>query len=322
MKFKTFIVTALVVALSLVVTPVVSAQASVAGTSDDTAGVFLYSAGLSAGTAENPTGQPAGAPTDDIVSTAISFDLLEFVGDVPEEVDSFTSGVPEPAGADADTTEAEVVEGLTTVDDFGYLTEGGDDAANFDAGRGGSFVGGLRAIPGVRDALVIVPDGVDATGTLGPSGGVNATEAAAALDGCEIFIFEDAELSGMEITLSSPTNNIVIEIDDRQVDPHSAGGTDDSLIAIDLDTLDGFDGTYIDTISIADDGVVMATPPRLWGDTSLEIDAIATRSSASVPEGYTPGFWRMVRRLFHWLSTGYDWTRDLFNEVFRGGRPR
>ena len=256
------------------------AQESIAGTPDDTPGVWLYSAGLSAGTPAAPTGQPAGAPTDDIIREAISFDLLTYVGDQEEEVDSFSWGPFEgdPAyGGQVDTTLAEVVEGLTTVDDFGYIAEGGDDAANFDLGTRGSFAGGLRA-HALQDDLVIVPDGVVATGTLGPTGATTPVEADAALDGCEILIFEDAELSGMEIVLSSPTYNIIITLEDRQVDPNTFAGADDTLICIDLDSLPGFDGTFIDTISISDDGVPMTSPPRIHGDTYVEIDAIATRS--------------------------------------------
>jgi len=294
MKFKTFIAIALVVMLSLVVTPVVSA-ADVGPTGvDDTAGVFLYCAGTSAGTADAPTGVAGAAVTNDIVTNAINYGVLEFVGDVPEEVDSFSIGTNAESTGPVDASLADVVEGLTTVDDFGLLDDGDDDAANFDVGTGGCFVGGLRAIPSVRDALVIVPDGTPAIGMMGPSVVGDADAAEAALDGCEIFIFDDAELSGMVITLSSPSNNIVIEIDDRQIDPYTADGADDTLIAIDLDLLEDeglFDGTYIDTISVCDDGIVMTGAP-LFPAMSLEIDAIATRSLVRYQGTGTPGYWK------------------------------
>jgi hypothetical protein len=254
---------------------------SINGTPDNTAGVYLFSAGGSSGTCTSPLGTPAAQPTDDIVESAVSFNLLEFVGDQSQEVDTFTAGANE-GSSDVDHTLAEVVEGLTQIDDFGVIGGAQDDSANFDAGTGGSATVGLRAIPSVRSEKVIRPDGVTATGTLGPAGAGNAAAAEAALGGFEIFIFEDGELSGMTIRLTSPTNDISIVIDDRQVDPNTQSGADDTLIAIDLDSLPGFDGTFIQTIKITDDGMVMSNSPcPRQGETSIEIDAIAVRASAT-----------------------------------------
>jgi cysteine-rich repeat protein len=251
------------------------------GTADDTSGVYLFSAGGSAGTCQSPLGTPAAQQTDDIVLAALGFGLLEFAGDHGAEIDSFSWGADE-GGTDTDKTLAEVVQGLTTIDDFGLIGAEQDDAANFDAGTGGQVTTGLRAISGVRDERIIRPDGVIAAGTLGPSGAANAAAADAALGGFEIFIFEDAELSGMTIRLTSPNNDITIQVADRQVDPHTEGGADDTLIAIDLDSLSGFDGTFIDTITVTDDGTVMSDSPcPRRGETSIEIDAIALRASAT-----------------------------------------
>lgn len=266
----------------LLYAPIVSA-ATITGTPDDTAGVYLFSAGLSAGTCRYPSGQPAGAPTDDIVSAAINFNLLGYLGDTSAEVVSFTPGSTEEG--ERDTTMAEVNTGLEDIDDFGNISEGNDDDANFDAGQGGT----ITVQP--TGNKFIVPDGVVANGVIGPDGATNAAEAEAALGGFEIFIFEDAELSGMTITLSSPTNNIVITITDRQVNPHTSGGADDTLIAIDLDSLAGFDGTYISTITITDDGTTMSGYPcPRFGDTSMEVDAIVTRIRSVVGAG-TVGDW-------------------------------
>ncbi|MGH3642634.1 MAG: hypothetical protein ACRDUX_26825, partial [Mycobacterium sp.] len=110
----------------------------------------------------------------------------------------------------------------------------------------------------------------------------NAGAAETALGGFEIFLFEDAELSGMNIRLTSPTNDITIAITDRQVNPHTASGADDTMIAIDLDALPGFDGTFIDTISVTDDGVEMSNSPcPRQGETSVELDAVVVRRSAT-----------------------------------------
>jgi len=188
-------------------------------------------------------------------------------------------GPIEPTTGQEDKTLAEVIQGLSAIDDFGYIANGGDDAANFDAGRSGYFLGGYD--PAIK--RVIVPDGVPAIGTLGPSEAPTKGQAETTLDGCELFIFEDAELSGMIITLSNDLGlSITFSLADLQVDPPTPNAADDTLIAIDLDTLAGFDGTYIDTIRIQDDGIYC--PRTNTGDTTLEIDAIATRPTQSTVE--------------------------------------
>jgi len=70
--------------------------------------------------------------------------------------------------------------------------------------------------------------------------------------------------------------SITFSIADLQVNPPTLYGADDTLIAIDLDALPGFDGTFIDTIRIKDDSI---TSLSTFGDTTLEIDAIAIRKS-------------------------------------------
>ena len=238
------------------------AQDFVWGTQDDTLGVWLFSAG---------TTVPGGAPTDDIVERAIFYALLDYVGDEAVEVYDFGWGAVEPTTGQEDTTLAEVIVGLSAIDDFGDISNPGDDDANFDTGSGGYFEGGFDP----AGPFVIMADGVMATGVLGPSGATSAAEAQAALDGFEIFIFEDAELSGMTVTLSNNlTLSITFALADLQVNPPTFNYADDTLVAIDLDSLVDFDGTYIDTIRIQDDGISQTS--TVSGDTTLEIDAIAT----------------------------------------------
>jgi len=237
---------------------------NVSGTQDDTLGVWMFSAG---------TTIPAGAPTDDIIDRAVFYNLLDYIGDTSAEVYKFGWGPIEPITGQEDKTLAEVVRGLLAIDDFGFLANGNDDDANFDTGKNGYFVGGFDP----NDPYIIVSDGTKATGVLGPSGATSAQQAEQAIDGYEIFIFEDAELSGMVISLSNRLGlNITFSIADLQVNPPTQYGADDTLVAIDLDALPSFDHTFIDTIRIKDDGI---TSPSTYGDTTLEIDAIATRKS-------------------------------------------
>lgn len=266
MRRKTKAVTSVVTVLvMLLIGPVflnvVFAGEYVTGTQDDTLGVWMFSAG---------TTVPGGAPTDDIVERAIFYALLDYVGDEAVEVYDFGWGIVEPTSGQEDKTLAEVIVGLSAIDDFGMIANPGDDAANFDTGKEGYFEGGFDP----AGPLVIMADGVMATGVLGPSEATNAAEAKAALDGFEIFIFEDAELSGMIITLSNNLSlSITFSLADLQVNPPTQNYADDTLIAIDLDSLVDFDDTYIDTIRIEDDGISQVS--TVSGDTTLEIDAIA-----------------------------------------------
>jgi len=259
-----FVVTVLaLLLLAPLLLGVVFAPESITGTQDDTLGVWLFSAGTSI---------PAGEPTDDIIERAIFYDLLEYIGDADVEVYEFGWGWIEPTTGQEDMTLAEVVTGLTEIDDFGFISNDDDDDSNFDTGRDGYFEGGFDP----NQSLVIVADGIIADGVLGPSEATSAAEAEAAIEGYEIFIFEDAELSGMNVTLSNSLGlSISFLIGDLQVNPPTRFGADDTLIAIDLDSLVEFDGTFIDTIRIEDDGITSAST---FGDTTLEIDAIATRS--------------------------------------------
>lgn len=244
---------------------VVFAGEYVNGTQDDTLGVWLFSAG---------TTVPGDAPTDDIVERALFYSLLDLIGDEAVEVYDFDWGWIEPTTGQEDSTLAEVIVGLSAIDDFGDVSNPGDDNANFDTGSGGYFEGGFDP----DDAYVIVADGVVATGVLGPSEVTSAERAEDALDGFEIFIFEDAELSGMTVTLSNDLGlSITISLADLQVNPPTQNYADDTLIAIDLDSLTGLDGAYVDTIRIQDDGISQLS--TVSGDTTLEIDAICTRFS-------------------------------------------
>jgi hypothetical protein len=266
MKFLTLITAFLAMLLiTSLHQSIVMAQQNVNGTQDDTWGVWLFNAG---------TTVPAGAPTSDIIERAVFYDILDYIGDITEEVYDFGYGPSEPTTGQQDTTEPEVINGLSSINDFGYLANSGDDAANFDTGSNGYFLGGFDP----DEPYVIVSDGITATGVLGPSGAASATAAEEAIDGYEIFIFEDAELSGVTVTLSNNRGlNIAFTIADLQVDPPTRDAADDTLIAIDLDNMTEFDGTYIDTLRIQDDNIPQSRTNT--GDTTLEIDAIAVRKS-------------------------------------------
>ena len=244
------------------------------GTQDDTWGVWMFSAG---------TTVPGGAPTDDIIERAVFYDLLDYVGDRPEEVYGFGWGTVQPTSGQEDKTLAEVILGLSSINDFGYMANSGDDDANFDTGSDGYFLGGL----GFDNPYVITSDGVKATGMLGPSEAASKEEAEEAIDGYEIFIFEDAELSGMIVTLSNGFGlSMTFSLADLQVNPPTSNYADDTMVAIDLDNMTGFDGTYIDTIRIKDDSISQPYLDR--GDTTLEIDAIAVRKSVVQCTVYKP----------------------------------
>jgi len=252
----------------------------------ETSGVYLFSAGESSGTPENPTGAPGGQPTDDIVAAAIAAGTFTLIGDQDaEQYDALTG----PGAEDfvVGTPDIEITNGLSAIDDFGMIAENDDDSANFDLGAGGFFLGGLDPASG----LWIGPDGIVADGSI--------DENDPDLGGFELFIFEDAELSGMVITLSAAWDtgeqtilgDIVIDLVDRQVDPLTEFGADDTMIAIDLDSLP-VPGTllWIDAIRIADDDIAMGPEHGaggpLYGDTTVELDAIAVRA---VPEPGTIG---------------------------------
>jgi len=264
-KIKSIIIAAMLLAILLIeplYLKIVIAQEYVTSTQDDTSGVWLFSAG---------TTIPAGAPTCPIIERAVFYGLFDYIGDSPEEVYDFGWGPSEPTSGQEDKTLAKVIQGLSAIDDFGYLADANDDTANFDTGKSGYFLGGFDP----ATSQVIVSDGVKATGVLGPSGATSLEEAEEAINGYEIFIFEDAELSGMIVTLSNSKGlSITFSIADLQVNPPTLYGADDTMIAIDLDNMTGFDGTFIDTIRIQDDGI---TSPSTYGDTTLEIDAIAVR---------------------------------------------
>jgi len=273
------------VGLSFALPRSASAQEPVVGVVDEP-GVTLYSAGSDGAFCD---GLPASAPTNAVVANAVAANILEFIGDTPEEVTDFTVGEPgENFGPDengrffdengnplpdADVTVEEINEGLTAIDDFGTIVGAGDDAENFDGGTGGAVVLSL-------DGRIIIPDGVTASGTVGVS-----DDPVAALDGNEIFIFEDAELSGFILTLIGFQSEYEIVIEDLQLNPGTATGADDTMIAIDLDTLisnGSFEDFAVTAIEIRDDAIVQASGPSCGEqvpgfDTALELDAVATR---------------------------------------------
>ena len=284
----------------------VSAAASagyVTGTPDDTPGVYLFSAGSSAGWAWNPQGAPGGEPTDDIVQNALDYGILRFLGDqYAEQIGGHTG--PGAEDSFSSTPDYEIYNGLRSINDFGLIDEHDDDGANVDLGKCGWIKVAFDpnedddpTLPPNPNPLVIVPDGIVSTGVLGPDVVGDAAQADLALAGFEILIFEDAELSGMTITLYGDGDSVSITLVDRQVDPLTEGGADDTLIAIDLDALIGaglFDGKFVQYIKIKDDGVNMSICSGaygpLYGDTTVEIDAIAARyyrEESVIPEPAT-----------------------------------
>ena len=155
MKCKTKAVTSIVTVLVVLLIGsaflnVAFAQDFVGGTQDDTLGVWLFSAG---------TTEPGDAPTDDIVERALFYSLLDYIGDEAVEVYDFGWGPIEPTPGQEDATLAEVVVGLSVIDDFGDISNPGDDDANFDTGDEGYFEGGFDP----NDPRLIVADGVVAT---------------------------------------------------------------------------------------------------------------------------------------------------------------
>jgi hypothetical protein len=282
MKNKLFKLINTIIILSLLMSLNIVNAIQLIGTPDDTNGVTLYSAGLSAGTPGEPTGEPGGEPTDEVVDEAVQDGILEYIGDIAAEVIDFESGPPEPYENGRDTTLAGVTEGLEEIDDFGLIEEGNDPSANYDAGIGGwvrlGDFGRIRA------------DGVINNNTLGFDPGLTPEEQ---LNGNEIFIFEDAELSGMIISLKTLNGDTInITIADRQIDPNTEEGADDTLITIDLDSLPGFDkvNDAVVEILIVDDGISMSGSPApdpvlpIWGDSTLELDAVAVLVTALTGE--------------------------------------
>jgi hypothetical protein len=269
----------------------IASAPTITGTRDDTTGVWLFSAG---------TDVPGGQPTDEIVGNAINASILTLLGDQAEEILDFSAGPPDPGEDPSDTTKNKVVEGLSAIDDFGLIGRTVDDRANFDAGSGGwAMLGNFGEIRA---------DGVVATGTIGPESGVDPE---LALGGFEIFIFEDAELSGFNCTLHLKSGaTITFTIADRQVDPPTEGGADDTLIAIDLDSIPGFNATTdrVVAITIQDDGIRMTG--QLWPDTTLELDAVAVRVSTLTTPGSISGY--------KWNDEDGDGVKDP-GENFLGG---
>jgi len=133
---------------------------------------------------------------------------------------------------------------------------------------------------------MIVADGVVSTGAMMTVAGAPVSN----LDGAEIFIFEDGELSGFSITLESQAGaTITIAVDDYQIDPNTFTGADDPMMAIDLDSLPGWGAAAVTRITIADDNTPVANPgltncaSPIAGDTSLEVDAVVARADVLVP---------------------------------------
>lgn len=277
----------LVCGIAMISAPMVVSAEEIAGTPDDTPGVFLFSAGgeeLSPGACN---GVPADTPGPGIIQDSITFDIFEYLGSESADILDFVAGseaeTPDPGGQ-VDTTATEIITGLTAIDDFGDISFGGDDDANYDAGTSG----GLTLSASVSNTFQGVgADGVVTDGVIGGSTAAGSVaEANDHLGGMEIFIFEDGELSGFELELFSLMNSWVIKIDDYQVNPNTQNAADDTFIGIDLDSLPGWDGSYIIEVRITDDGIEQATVDSCDGlgalDSSLEIDAIVVRSEVMV----------------------------------------
>lgn len=259
--------------IGIISTPMVISAEEITGTPDDTSGVFIFAAGTDETSPGACDGISAAEPTGFIVQDAINFGILDHVGDEPEEVLSFVVG---DAG-EIDITVDEIIMGLNAIDDFGDISNGGDDVANYDAGANGELQSGFR-----MPFQVIVADGIIADGVIGgPTAAGSYQEANENLGGMELFIFEDAELSGFELELYGPERSWIINIDDFQINPGTANGADDILIGIDLDNLPGWDGTFITDIRIVDDGIEQAPGDSCTGiglsEQSLEVDAIVAR---------------------------------------------
>ena len=72
-------------------------------------------------------------------------------------------------------------------------------------------------------------------------------------------------------------------IDDYQNDVKEGDHGDDTMLAIDLDNLEGWTDPYVETITVTDDGISQ----NAWGrcsqgpiDTSVELDGVAVRNDA------------------------------------------
>ena len=246
-----------------------SAQGAPASLNDDTPGVWLHAAGLSS--PADCLGDPAGARIDNILEAAQQNGTLSLVGSSAGEVRSYTSGTSAetPNIGEIDTTTAEVVTGLSAIDDFGQFSNGDDDSANVDTGTGGA----IRL--DITGPQVLVADGVISTGVPG--------SASDSLDGAEIFILEDAELSGYTITLVNDAGfSTAIAVDDLQLNPATRDGADDIVVAIDLDTVPGWTGAVTE-IALRDDGILGSTVDSCTSqgllDSSLEIDAVLVKKS-------------------------------------------
>jgi hypothetical protein len=270
--YNLFTLTVTILILSFSIAAKAVYPGAIQGTQDDTTGVWLFSAGTDT--------EPGGEPTDNIVRNAIDAGILKLIGNDASEITAFHTGPPESYETPRDNTMVLVVQGLSAIDDFGLIEEADDPSANFDAGIGGWV--------DLGDFGEIHSDGLVANGTIGPSTGVDPE---VALNGFEIFFFEDAELSGFVCQLTKKSGGtITFTIADRQVNPNTPSGADDTLIAVDLDSIPGFDeeADTIVAIQITDDGISQ-TPP-VFGDTTLELDAVATRVSVVVEYGSISGY--------------------------------
>lgn len=276
--FILFIITLFTLTPSAMGTASASTEDRTFGTPDDTAGVWLFNAGSSTSNAICD-GILGGENTDEVLNTATYLDVLEFIGNKEDEIIAFSAGTGSESvnPSSIDTNAADIAAGLRGLEDFGVASTSQDDVS-FDAGTGGSIHIGMRA-----PFTVIVADGKVANGYIGPGTAETAEEAVTNLGGFEVLIVEDGELSGMTIELYSMLNTYTVELIDHQVNPNTQDGLDDTLIAIDLDSLPNWDNTYITDLRITDDGVdqgaVSTCPTSTALDTSVEINAIFTPKS-------------------------------------------
>lgn len=248
----------------------------VVGLKDDTSGVHIYTRRFRRRESDACT-NPPGGPIDKVIERANNVPFWTYIGAVAAELVSFKAGDPgEVSGNPVDDTPQLVFQGLTIADDFQPVVSGEDGEKNFDAGTGGTIT--LR----LSDNQVIYADGRAATGVMSTT----ATDPKIALDGSEIILFEDAELSGYTVTVHGPTQEVSFAVEDHQNDVNEGDYGDDTMLAIDLDTLAGWSDQHVERITITDDGIDQGA----WGlcaqasiDTSLELDAVAIRNDVIGP---------------------------------------
>lgn len=245
-----------------------------------TDGVNLFSAGT--GTLDAPIGVCDGEEGADPAALTVFLSqqkFLHFGASAAQVVNVAPGGSGESGPVPmVDQTAAKMATGLANFEAFGLRGPADPDNSVASLGTGGSVTIELTDRNG--DPAMVKADGHKAEGEIGQT----TTQVRADLDGHEILIFENNELSGMEISLHSTFIGqapYVISVDDLERNPATPGGADDSLIAIDLDSLPGDAPFSVYRITITDDGVSrsgrvtcdLSQAPNL-AQTAVELDAV------------------------------------------------